>query len=321
MTVRPSPEIESVMTLVIDAWNRRDSTTLSNLYVHDESFLGIGTDAGEWWPGGNEFLAVHAAQFQEMPAYEIEVEQLETRESGSLGWCATRGTLSTPSGRHPLRITAIFILGSGVWRIVQWHASLGTTNEQLWGFEITTTLDELLASVSEDPSLVSALGGSEGTMTLVFTDIADSTQLNEAMGDPAWVALLGKHESTITEITEAHLGNVCKMLGDGAMLAFESVRAAVRASIEIQQALRDEPFSVRIGVHTGDVLRTEDDLLGLTASKAARVAAAAAGGTIMVSVTVRDLVGSQQGISFGEPILAELKGLAGTHQLVPIDWQ
>lgn len=65
-----------------------------------------------------------------------------------------------------------------------------------------------------------------------------------------------------------------KFLGDGSMLAFESARAAVRAAIEIQKATVDAPFSVRIGIHTGEVQRTADDLFGVTVNRAAWVAAA-----------------------------------------------
>lgn len=68
--------------------------------------------------------------------------------------------------------------------------------------------------------------------------------------------------------TVSHGGSVVKFLGDGSMLAFESARAAVRTAIEIQKATVDAPFSVRIGVHTGEVQRTARDLFGLTVNKA-----------------------------------------------------
>ena len=117
-----------------------------------------------------------------------------------------------------------------------------------------------------------------------------------------------------------HGGDVVKMLGDGSMLALGSARAAVRAAIEIQQAFHEEAFAVRIGIHTGEVVRTEDDLLGITVNKAARIAATADGGSVMVSSTVRDLVGSLPGVRFGQPKLVALKGLSDTHQIVPLDW-
>ena len=112
-----------------------------------------------------------------------------------------------------------------------------------------------------------------------------------------------------------------KLLGDGSMLAFESARAALSAAVDIQRASDQGPFGARIGIHTGEVIRTAGDLLGLTVNKAARVAAAADSGGIMVSSTTRDLVGSLEGIRMGEPKIVALKGLSDTHQIVPIEWE
>jgi len=103
------------------------------------------------------------------------------------------------------------------------------------------------------------------------------------------------------------------------MLAFESARAAIRAAVEIQRACAAQPFAVRIGIHTGEVIRTADDLLGLTVNKAARVAAAADAGGIMISSTTRDLVGSMEGIRMGESKIVVLKGLSDAHQITPIE--
>jgi adenylate cyclase len=111
-----------------------------------------------------------------------------------------------------------------------------------------------------------------------------------------------------------------KFLGDGAMLSFGSARAAIRAAVAIQRACAHEPFAVRIGIHTGEVIHAADDLLGLTVNKAARIAAAAEGGGIMVSSTTRDLAGSLDGVRIGEPKIVVLKGLLDVHQITPIEW-
>ena len=111
-----------------------------------------------------------------------------------------------------------------------------------------------------------------------------------------------------------------KFLGDGSMLAFESARAAVRSAIRIQKETEAAPFAVRIGIHSGEVMRTENDLLGLTVNKAARVASAAAEGQIMISSTTCDLVGSMEGATTGEPMTVTLKGISGTHHIVPVTW-
>lgn len=320
VAVRASPEIESVMRRVLDAWDTRDFETLSNLCVSGSQFRGIGTDANELWVSGEEFLGVRKTQAEELAPIESVIESVEAFQDGSVGWAVTLGTIRAPGGDTPIRLSTVFAIEAGVWRIVHWHLSLPSPNVQVFGVELTTTLHDLLASVSDDSSAIASLTGSEGTMTLVFTDIVNSTAQAEAMGDSKWVELVSRHESVIREVTESHGGSVVKMLGDGSMLAFDSARSAIRASVDIQRGFEAEEFSVRIGIHAGDVVRSKGDVLGLTVNKAARVAATADGGTIMVSSTVIDLVGSLQEVEFGDPVTVALKGLSGTHQLVPIEW-
>jgi len=309
-----------VMRRVWSAWHAGDMATISNLFADGADFMAIGSDADEWWVGSEEFLRVRMTQFEEMPDYDIEIHELSAFEDGPIGWAAVLMTMVTPVMRSRLRTTAVLRIEEGTWRIVQWHNSLPVANEQMFGVGLTTTLDQLLASVVEDDSTIGALGGSEGTVTLVFTDIVDSTALADSVGDQAWAKTVVQHESKIRGITGKHDGHVVKMLGDGSMLAFDSARAAVRAAVEIQQALNEELFAVRIGIHTGEVVRTADDLLGVTVNKAARIATAADGGNIMVSSTVRDLVGSLPGVRFGQPTLIALKGLPDTHQVLALEW-
>ena len=158
-------------------------------------------------------------------------------------------------------------------------------------------------------------------MTLVFTDIVDSTALAESIGDTAWAETVGGHETSIRSLTAGHGGTVIKFLGDGSMLAFESARAAVRAAVDIQRATVDGPFAIRIGIHTGETIRTADDVLGLTVNKAARIASAAGAGQILVSSTTRDMVGSLDGVQIGEPQIVSLKGFSDTQQIVPLEWK
>jgi adenylate cyclase len=182
-------------------------------------------------------------------------------------------------------------------------------------------LEELVTSVLDEPSPFFSSAGSEGTMTLVFTDIVDSTVLAESIGDTAWAETVGGHETSIRSLTAGHGGRVIKFLGDGSMLAFESARAAVRAAVDIQRATVDGPFAIRIGIHTGETIRTADDVLGLTVNKAARIASAAGAGQILASSTTRDMVGSLDGVQIGEPQIVSLKGFSDTHQIVPLEWK
>lgn len=298
---------------------RGDFEALRNLMSADPNLQVLGFDRDEWWKGSAVF-DVRRAQSEEQPEFEVRITDVEGYADGDFGWAIVFSTVVTSDTETPLRTSMVMRIEAGVWRIIQWHNSCPTPNQQVFGVEITTTLDDLVASILGGDRQLPGGPTTEGTMTLVFTDVVDSTPLAESLGDDTWTALVAQHEATIGQVTAAHGGLVVKFLGDGSMLAFESARAAVRAAIEIQKATLDAPFAVRIGVHTGEVQRREDDLFGLTVNKAARIAAASSAGQITISSTTRDLVGSMDGVTMGEVRTVALKGLSDTHQIVPLVW-
>ncbi len=321
MAVRESPEIAAVVLRVGEAWAARDFNTFSNLISKAGHFRGIGTDADEVWDSAEEFLGVRRVQSEELDGRGLDdvgatVERLDAFEDGNIGWASMQVSIETPSGVVPLRATMVLAMEAGVWRIVQWHGSVPTPNMETFGVELTTTLDELLESVAEDSVAMETLAA-EGTRILAFTDIVDSTPLAERLGDAGWLALIEGHEAGIRRITSTHGGTVIKMLGDGSMLAFTSARAAVRAALDIQQSTAGEGYVVRIGIHAGEVMRKEGDMLGTAVNKAARVASAAVGGEVLVSALVAELTGTMDGIEYGPERNAVLKGLTGVHTLMP----
>lgn len=165
----------------------------------------------------------------------------------------------------------------------------------------------------------------DGKVTIVFSDIEESTALNERVGDRAWVKLIGEHDKLVRKLVKARSGHVVKSQGDGFMIAFAKAEQAVRCSIDMQHALqkdaerrRHNGIRVRIGIHMGRSVRRGDDLFGRNVAMAARVAGQANGGEILVSKTVRDAVNNCEGISFDDGREAELKGFAGTHRLYAV---
>lgn len=322
--MRESPEIGAVVRRIVGAWESRDYETHSNLITTGPHFRGIGIDAEEFWDGAEAFLGVHQVQAEELAGEsgshsQVTVERLEGFEEGRVGWASVLLTIKTPIGDADLRATVVLVLEAGAWRVVQWHTSAPSPNVQTFGVELTTTLDDLLTSVAEDAVVLDTLAESQGTMTLVFTDIVDSTILAEQIGDKGWLTLVKNHEADIRRCTTAHGGTVVKMLGDGSMLAFNSVRAAVRAALEIQEAAAAERYAVRIGIHAGEVVQREGDLFGITVNKAVRIASVAEAGQILVSSLVAELLGTTDGLFMGQPVTVTLKGLSGTHELLPIE--
>lgn len=318
MTLTRSPEIESVAGRALQAY-AGDFGSLRNLMSPDPDLRVLGFDRGEWWKG-TAVLDVRQVQSEESPEFGVRISEVEGFEDGDFGWATVFSTIVSPDGETELRTSMVFRMEAGVWRVIQWHNSIPVPNQQVFGVEITTTLDDLVTSVLGEDDQMSVGPATEGTMTLVFTDIVNSTPLAEEIGDDRWAGLVGQHEAVIGAVTTTHGGTVVKFLGDGSMLAFESARAAVRGAVEIQEATVEAPFSVRIGVHSGEVHRTAGDLLGLTVNKAARIAAAGGAGEIMISSTTRDLIGSMDGVQIGTTRTVALKGLSDTHQIVPVIW-
>jgi adenylate cyclase len=165
----------------------------------------------------------------------------------------------------------------------------------------------------------------DGKVAILFSDIEESTALNERVGDRAWVKLIGEHDKLVRKLVKQRSGHVVKSQGDGFMIAFAHAEEAVRCGIDMQDALqknaereRHNRLRVRIGVHMGRSVRRGDDLFGRNVAMAARVAAEAAGGEILVSDTVREARSDCEDLSFDDGRDADLKGFAGTHRLFAV---
>lgn len=166
----------------------------------------------------------------------------------------------------------------------------------------------------------------DGHVVVLFSDIEESTALNERIGDRAWVKLIARHDDMVHRLVDEQCGHVVKSQGDGFMIAFAQPEQAVRCAIGIQHALQprrgrkpQHPIKVRIGIHMGRSVRRGDDLFGRNVAMAARVAAAAEGGQILISGPVRDAVKELDDITVGAGRDAELKGFAGTHRLYAVE--
>jgi class 3 adenylate cyclase len=157
-----------------------------------------------------------------------------------------------------------------------------------------------------------------GRVAILFSDIEGSTALNERIGDRAWVRLIDRHDKMVSRHVRRHSGYVVKSQGDGFMIAFARPEQAVWCSMDVQRELAKRPngIRVRIGIHEGKSVRRGDDLFGRNVAMAARVAAAAQGGEVLVSESVRDAVGND--ITFDDGRDVELKGFSGTHRLYAV---
>ena len=325
--MEPSIELQAVVARFFAAVNGRDTATFLNLNADLPGVLFLGTDPKEWWPG-LEFLGpVMVAQMREFEAGGVTFDTGEVAafSEGTVGWVAARPSLMFPDGSTvELRFTGVLQLNLGIWRFVQWHLSQGVDNEQTLGFEMTATVEHLAAAVQQERPDLAASVAVDGTITIAFSDIEQSTELALRLGDQRWLELLEWHDGLVAERVAREGGTIVKALGDGHMLAFPSAGSALRTAIEIQRSFRGshdgEHVRVRIGLHTGEPVRKADDFFGRAVIMAARVAGQADGGEILASSLVTELTSSLGTFAFSRPRIVELKGIPGKHRLFPVEW-
>jgi adenylate cyclase len=166
----------------------------------------------------------------------------------------------------------------------------------------------------------------DGRVVILFSDIEQSTALNERIGDRAWVKLIEAHDKLVRKLVKDYSGHVVKSQGDGFMIAFSHAEDAVRCAVDLQQELthdsnrkRNKGIRVRIGIHMGKSVRRGDDLFGRNVAMAARVAAQAEGGEVLVSAAVRDAVSDCDDIEFDGGRDVELKGFSGSQRLYALN--
>jgi class 3 adenylate cyclase len=150
--------------------------------------------------------------------------------------------------------------------------------------------------------------------TVMFTDIAGSTERVSRMGDRAWRSMLDAHDNTVREQLRRFRGREVNTTGDGFMASFDGPGRAIRCARAVIEATANLGIEVRAGLHTGECEVRGDDLGGLAVHIAARVGALAAPGEVLISGTMRDLVAGS-GTRFTDRGEHELKGVPGSWKL------
>ncbi|WP_299944289.1 adenylate/guanylate cyclase domain-containing protein [uncultured Ruegeria sp.] len=318
--IHPSPELIAVVRRWNDAVRKRDGAALSNMLSTSEHVRYQGSADGEFW-SGSLFRKGFPDHVAEIPNYDWQEHSLEAFECGPVGWAHCVATLRFSSNQKAMahRFSFILHLEDGVWKMVHCHVSNPIANMEKIGIE-HKALDALIAAARDG----FRQDQREGMASVMFTDIVNSSAIAEKLGDRVWTEAIQKHFELARETIEAQGGTLVKSLGDGTMSSFSSARAALMAAAELQRrnaANPDEPsVQIRIGIHTGDVIQTDDDFFGTVVNKAARVAAAAAPDEVYVSDATQLLVGGQDTLNFGPPVSMELKGLPGDHTVYSLKW-
>src|SRR5436190_4168675 len=149
-----------------------------------------------------------------------------------------------------------------------------------------------------------------GNVTVLFTDIEGSTRLIEELGESGYIDALAEHRGLLRAAFAAHAGIEVDTQGDAFFYVFDDPVEALAAAAKGQEALASGPVKVRIGLHTGMLQLTDEGYAGRELHRAARIAASAHGGQIVVSAATRALVdreltelGEHRLKDFDEPVV------------------
>jgi len=197
-----------------------------------------------------------------------------------------------------------------------------------------STIEQILPSALADAPSLARHSDEQGTVTILFTDIEGSTALAQRLGDKAYHALLAEHNRILREQVARHGGHEVKSMGDGFMVAFASAARALSCAVDIQKAFAaynaerasahaepvEAPIAVRIGLNTGESIEEAGDYFGTAVTLAARIAARARGGQILVSEVVRAVGGSLAGVEFRDAGRKQLKGIKGRQRVFEVGW-
>jgi pimeloyl-ACP methyl ester carboxylesterase len=194
------------------------------------------------------------------------------------------------------------------------YVELSGVDHLPWIGDAESVLDEIQAFLTGTRAVVEP---DRVVLTILFTDIVDSTHHAAGLGDRRWRALLAEHDSAIRQELPRHRGVERTRTGDGFLATFDGPARAIRCADAIRAAMQPLGLAVRAGLHTGECELRDEEVGGIALHIGARVSARAGPGEILVSSTVKDLVAGS-GIQFEDRGRHTLKGIPGVWRLYKV---
>ncbi len=215
---------------------------------------------------------------------------------------------------------AVLSAGSAMRGVLE---AVSRVREQGVGGMLLSTLEDFNRWAADQRAAIGRMAAEDGTVTIFFSDIENSTLLNTQLGDSRWIKVLTAHDHLVETYVEKYRGLIVKSFGDGHMVVFSTPELAIDASLDIQRALganwnrsrelRRTPIRVRIGLHSGTAIERDGDYFGQNVALAARVASQAQGGEVLVTGEIAEALAEYYAFTPAEAV--ELKGFEGEHAL------
>jgi class 3 adenylate cyclase len=161
-------------------------------------------------------------------------------------------------------------------------------------------------------------GEARAMTTILFTDIVDSTARASEAGDASWKRTVTMHDDVVRNVLPEFGGRAIETAGDSFLVAFDNVESAIRCGLSLVPALAAIQLPIRVGIHSGEVVRSQDQVRGLAVHAAARIVDQAGAGEVLVSSTTRDLAEGANGLTFESRGQFRLKGLNREYELFSV---
>lgn len=334
--MRGSPAAEAAALAIpykfAEAYARRDADAVLALFADDRDVVFVGTGQDERRIGLSEIRKQIRRNFDQSSAIFFRFDWVRASAAGPVSWFTAEGIMLAEVGSDeievPVRLSGVLEVVHGEWLLVQAHLSTPAVGQAVGRSFPASTIQQMERALQAEQPAIEAQLGSDGTVTILFTDIEDSTELNEKLGDIAWMTLLREHNVLVRDIADAHNGQVVKAQGDGFMIAFRSGREAILCAIDMQRAIAEwnehhqgTEMRIRCGLHVGEMVHEGEDFFGRNVVLAARIADAAPPGAILVSSVLKALTESSGDIKFGRGRSLTLKGLSGSQRVYEVEWR
>jgi class 3 adenylate cyclase len=154
-------------------------------------------------------------------------------------------------------------------------------------------------------------------VTMLFTDIVESTGIAQRLGDGAWADLVASHNRVLIDNIDRFRGQRIRLTGDGVLALFDGAARAVRCAMACRREVHRLGLTIRAGVHSGEVEMAGEEIHGLAVHEAARIMALAGGDEILVSDLTKALA-RDDALPFEDRGEFELRGVEGTVRLYAV---
>ncbi len=292
-------ELKAMLAMIQDDWPSID-------YIVGPG-AGMGKDAP---PAAVEAVARYmraAASPSAVYAYEVMNSQIDTRLI--LPSIQARTLVMNRTGDPCARVAAARDMASRIPG-AKFHEYPGNSHSMMLD-DMETILSDIHEFITGERPIETF---DRVLATVLFLDIASSTERAAALGDNAWRNILNSYYTVVRKELVRFRGKETNTTGDGFLATFDGPARAVRCALAITLAVRQLGLEVRAGVHTGECELMGDNIGGIAVHAGARIMAQAKPGEVVVSRTVKDLVAGS-GIDFEDLGLHELKGIPEQSQL------